>query len=545
MQQNIFREEKKRRFIKIDSGFLNSKEISWRAKGLHLNILSKPDNWKVVIKAIANSHNRGIQYVSSARKELLENKLWYYEKIRNEKGEFLENVTLVFDRPFSEIENKTLFSKKRIYRTNSNKKYTLMNCYHIDDFNLSLEAKGIHSYVLSKPDNWNISINELVENGTESENTVRKAVNELISNNYWQRYPVYGENIDSWKTKVYEEPFLESKKIKSVVFIEDRKKINYANGKSKIEKIERKKKDKKVNFNSNLYSCFLSEDVVNRWIKLLSKKLVMDNLFVVKQKLSNINNKSNIIKDLSIKKKKNDGLISIYKDEIEKQIEYNVLYERYGEEFLDPIVDTMYKVLNSPKDFIRISKVFYPSAEVKKTYKSINALHIIYLIDCLNSSTKMIKNINAYLKTSLYNAPITMDIKTLNQVKSTYFDIENQEVEEGYVYDKHTFSENTKNSIDSKADDETIDNLKEEDISNLREEKKINLSLWEEYKNKISPGKRSFLECFIKDIEVSDQGFSLIVDEKFSEKVIKEKYLDEIKSFFEKRYNQKIDVLLR
>jgi hypothetical protein len=138
-----------------------------------------------------------------------------------------------------------------------------------------------------------------------------------------------------------------------------------------------------------------------------------------------------------------------------------------------------------------------------------------------------------------------MDIITLNQVKSTYFDIKNEEVEEEYIYDKPNFSENKKIPIDSNVDDENIKNLKEEDISNLREEKKINLSLWEEYKKKISPGKRSFLECFIKDIELSNQGFSLIVDEKFSEKVIKEKYLDEIKSFFEKRYNQKIDVLLR
>jgi hypothetical protein len=545
MQQNIFRKEKKRRFIKIDNEFLNYKNISWRAKGLHTYILSKPDNWKVIIKAVANFHNRGFQYISSAKKELIENNLWYCEKIRNDRGKFLENVTLVFDSPFSNINKQDLYSKNRIHRTNSNKNYTLMNCHHLDDENLSLEAKGIHSYILSKPNNWNISIKEIIRLGTESEHVVRKAVNELISNNYWQRYPVYGENIDNWKIEVYEEPFLESEKIKSVVFIENRKKINYENGKSKIEKIKEKQKNNKDTFNNTFNSYFLAETVLNRWIELLSKKLLVGNLFVDNQKLSNINIKSNIIKDLSIKKRKNDGLISIYKDEIEKQIEYNVLYERYGEEFLDPIVDTMYKVLNSPKDFIRISKVFYSAAEVKKIYKSINALHIIYLIDSLNSSTKMIKNINAYLKTSLYNAPITMDIKTLNQVRATYFDIEDEEVDEEYMHDKPIFSENTNNLIDNELDKENSDDLKEKEALNLSEEKKIDFPAWEEYKDTISPGEKTFLECFVRDIELTEEGFYLIVDEKFSKRVIKEKYLNKINLFFEKRCNQKIDVCLR
>lgn len=545
MQQNIFRKEKKRRFIKIDNEFLSYKNISWRAKGLHTYILSKPDNWKVIIKAVANFHNRGFQYISSAKKELIENNLWYCEKIRNDKGKFLENVTLIFDSPFSNINKQDLYSKNRIHRTNSNKNYTLMNCHHLDDENLSLEAKGIHSYILSKPNNWNISIKEIVRLGTESEHVVRKAVNELISNNYWQRYPVYGENIDNWKFEVYEEPFLESEKIKSVVFIENRKKINYENGKFKIKKIKEKQKNNKDTFNSDFNSYFLTETVVNRWIELLSKKLLVGNLFVDNQKLSNINIKSNIIKDLSIKKRKIDRTISVYKDEIKKQIEYEILIERYGEEFLEPIVAVMYQVLNDDSKFIKISNVFYLAAEVKKIYRSINSLHIIYLLDCLNSTEKIIKNINAYLKTSLYNAPITMDIKTLNQVRSTYFDIEDEEVDEEYMQDKPIFSGNTDNLIDSEFDKENSGDLKEKEELNLSEEKKIDLPKWEEYKNTVSPGEKTFLECFIRDIELSSEGFYLMVDEKFSKRVIKEKYLNKINLFFEKKYNQKIDVCLR
>jgi hypothetical protein len=139
-----------------------------------------------------------------------------------------------------------------------------------------------------------------------------------------------------------------------------------------------------------------------------------------------------------------------------------------------------------------------------------------------------------------------MDIKNLNQVRATYFDIENEEeVDEEYMHDKPIFSENTNNLIDNELDKENSGDLKEKEELNLSEEKKIDLPKWEEYKNKVSPGEKTFLECFIRDIELSSEGFYLIVDEKFSERVIKENYLNKINLFFEKKYNQKIDVCLR
>ena len=40
------------------------------------------------------------------------------------------------------------------FRINKNRNYTVMSNYHLRDKNLSLKAKGLLSFMLSLPDNW-------------------------------------------------------------------------------------------------------------------------------------------------------------------------------------------------------------------------------------------------------------------------------------------------------------------------------------------------------------------------------------------------------
>ena len=43
-----------------------------------------------------------------------------------------------------------------------NKNYTIMSNYHLQDKNLSYKAKGLLSFMLSLPEDWDYSINGLV-----------------------------------------------------------------------------------------------------------------------------------------------------------------------------------------------------------------------------------------------------------------------------------------------------------------------------------------------------------------------------------------------
>ena len=55
---------------------------------------------------------------------------------------------------------------------------------------ISLKAKGLYAYLCSKPDNWRFSYKGIVSQLKESNCSVRKAIKELVNNNYLLRYSV-------------------------------------------------------------------------------------------------------------------------------------------------------------------------------------------------------------------------------------------------------------------------------------------------------------------------------------------------------------------
>ena len=49
------------------------------------------------------------------------------------------------------------------FRVNKNVNYTVMSNHHLQDKRLSLKAKGLLSYMLSLPDDWDYSLKGLTE----------------------------------------------------------------------------------------------------------------------------------------------------------------------------------------------------------------------------------------------------------------------------------------------------------------------------------------------------------------------------------------------
>lgn len=71
-----------------------------------------------------------------------------------------------------------------VFRIEKSDNYTVMSNYHLRDKNLSLKAKGLLSFMLSLPDNWDYSLNGLVALCKENETAVKTALEELKLNNY-------------------------------------------------------------------------------------------------------------------------------------------------------------------------------------------------------------------------------------------------------------------------------------------------------------------------------------------------------------------------
>ena len=73
-------------FVTMDKTFLEDTRLSYKTKGILAYLLSKPDNWKVIVGNLVNSSKDGKKAVYAGLKEL--SQFGYYKKvpIRDEKG---------------------------------------------------------------------------------------------------------------------------------------------------------------------------------------------------------------------------------------------------------------------------------------------------------------------------------------------------------------------------------------------------------------------------------------------------------------------------
>lgn len=98
-----------------------------------------------------------------------------------------------------------------------------------------------------------------------------------------------------------------------------------------------------------------------------------------------------------------------YERIIKRNIEYDRLVEAHGTETMDEIVGVMLSSIYGKRKSIRISGTDFPADVVRNRLLSLNPAHIEYVLECLSSNTTRINNIKAYMLTSLFNAPDTLN----------------------------------------------------------------------------------------------------------------------------------------
>jgi hypothetical protein len=102
-QDEIIRIQKKRNnFVMLDKTFIEDSRLSWKSKGILMYLLSKPDQWKVIVRDIVNHSTDGERAVYSGLKEL--KKYGYYSKepVRNEHGTIIRWESVVYECPNDE-----------------------------------------------------------------------------------------------------------------------------------------------------------------------------------------------------------------------------------------------------------------------------------------------------------------------------------------------------------------------------------------------------------------------------------------------------------
>jgi hypothetical protein len=95
----IIRSEHRDRFVVISKVPLEDTRLSWKARGLHAYLLSKPDGWVVVISHLVSQSPDGKTAVVSALNEL--ERYGYISRGRTDRvsGKFSTSYTQVFEEP--------------------------------------------------------------------------------------------------------------------------------------------------------------------------------------------------------------------------------------------------------------------------------------------------------------------------------------------------------------------------------------------------------------------------------------------------------------
>lgn len=94
---------------------------------------------------------------------------------------------------------------------------------------------------------------------------------------------------------------------------------------------------------------------------------------------------------------------------IRENISYEILAKKIPKGDMDEMVELVVEVMLAQGETVRIGGRLVLAALARERLSRLNAEHICYVWDCLESSKSEIRNIKAYMQESLFNAPVTME----------------------------------------------------------------------------------------------------------------------------------------
>ena len=103
MAGRIHRHKKESGYTNLDNYASNDKRLSWKAKGLHTFMMTRPDDWQFNISDLANRSTDKRDSTASAMKELIQFGYVVREKIASDKGLFEGYDYHSFERPENAI----------------------------------------------------------------------------------------------------------------------------------------------------------------------------------------------------------------------------------------------------------------------------------------------------------------------------------------------------------------------------------------------------------------------------------------------------------
>mgnify|MGYP000870399572 CR=1 FL=1 len=304
-----------------------------------------------------------------------------------------------------------------VFRVEKNKSYTVMSNHHLRNRTLSLKAKGLLSQMLSLPEDWDYTLAGLASINKESKDAIRTAVRELEE----AGYVVRRQTTDArGKFSVNEYIIHECPQVEV--------------SQEQLPEPTPEDCQETPPQSSPLLDHPLSENPT-------TGKPMTDN--PSPENPTQLNTKGPNTDELSTdptnypsypipsypsgrersrpKRKEADRMdtdMNTCRENLKAQLEIDLLCEGRPEdrEKVNEILELMVETLCSQQDSFRIAGNVYPAYLVKERFKSLNSMHLEYVLNCLENNVTYVRNIKQYLLTALFNAPATMSHYYASQV---------------------------------------------------------------------------------------------------------------------------------
>ena len=169
-----------------------------------------------------------------------------------------------------------------VFKIEKNKNYTVMSNYHLRDKRMSLKAKGLLSFMLSLPLDWDYSLDGLEKICKEGKDSIRSALNELKLYGYLVIKKTKNEKgIFEYEYMIYEYPYSENPDM-DYPDMENPTQINtnIQNTKKQNDKEDREDKPKSSFFDAGKHNRLTLELIDRKYITQDEIQLYFyDNLF--------------------------------------------------------------------------------------------------------------------------------------------------------------------------------------------------------------------------------------------------------------------------
>ena len=282
-----------------------------------------------------------------------------------------------------------------VFRVFKTEKFSVISNYHLFDKRLTHKATNLLTTMLALSPVWDYTLEGLASLKKDGIDGVRSGIRELEKLGYLTRRQLRNEKgqLAHNEYLVYETPELNPNFAKSEENCQE------------LPSLENPITDKKIN--SPSLENPSTENPTQLNTKLLNTKYI--NQSYQDNNNININNTYRCDEMDSIDKIDRKEI----KAELKKQLSYEKLISRnetdQKQKQINSIINILADVMSSRSQNIRIGGENKPLEEVIQRFKQLTDKHIAYVLECLNKNADKPRNIRAYLLTSLFNAPSTMD----------------------------------------------------------------------------------------------------------------------------------------